>query len=293
MKLILKSQRRTKYNIAIKKNLDKIAKLYEDGQSISSISRDLLIDRQALTRLFKDNQIEIRGKHSYARKYDLNEYYFDVIDNEEKAYMLGFIYADGNNLFQTNRVQIELSKIDEGILQKFSQNLYGSQILKYRSRTNKNGKLFEYISLNLFSQHMSKQLAKLGVVERKSKKIEFPEWLGKSLQRHFIRGLIDGDGWIYLPNTNRASPFVGLICTRKMNDSLLELFSDELGIEGYLCKAHKQDVDVMCELRVKNYHRCKILLDWLYKGSTIYLDRKYKRYNDFLNVHKGLRQQNK
>ena len=31
------------------------------------------------------------------RKYKLNEEYFDNIDTPNKAYILGFLYADGNN----------------------------------------------------------------------------------------------------------------------------------------------------------------------------------------------------
>lgn len=31
------------------------------------------------------------------KKYELNENYFNVIDSHEKAYILGFIYADGYN----------------------------------------------------------------------------------------------------------------------------------------------------------------------------------------------------
>lgn len=233
------------------------------------------------------------GDFFYARKYGLNEYYFDVIDTEDKAYMLGFIYADGNNLFQTNRISIHLSKTDEEILKKFSQIVYGSEILKYNSRKNDKGIVFNYVSLNMYSKHMSQHLATLGVVERKSHKITFPKWLDKYLYRHFIRGLIDGDGWIYIPNDNRDSPNVGLICTRNINDFLKEYYDKEFGIKTYLTKAHKQDMDVMCEIRVKNYHQCKIFLDWLYKDSTIYLQRKYNLYQKFLCRYNNLREQNK
>ena len=140
---------------------------------------------------------------------------------------------------------------------------------------------------------MSQHLATLGVVEAKSHKIVFPEWLDKSLHKHFIRGLIDGDGWIYLAGTNRMSPHVGLICTRQINDKLSELFEKELGLKSYLCKANKQDMDVMCEIRIKNYHQTKILLDWLYKDATIYLKRKHDIYKNFLIRYDNLREQNK
>lgn len=293
MKLIPVKQRNTKANVLIDKHIEEITLLYEGGMSLTKIGKKLSIDRKALARLLKNNDIESRKGFSYARKYDLNEHYFDIIDTEEKAYILGFIYADGNNLFRLNRISIHLSITDEEILKKMSYIFYGEEVLKYNSRTNKDGKIFHYVWLNLFSKHMSQHLATLGVVEAKSHKIIFPEWLDKALYRHFIRGLIDGDGWIYLSNNYTNSPSVGLICTRQVNDFLKNYFEKELGLKAYLCKAHKQDVDVMCEIRIKNYHQSKILLDWFYGDATIYLQRKYKLYREFLGKYERLREQSK
>ena len=261
--------------------------------SLTKIGKKLSIDRKALARLLKNNNVESRKGFYYASKYNLNEHYFDVIDTEEKAYILGFIYADGNNLFKTNRVSIQLSIIDKEILQKFSKIMFDIENLKYRKNKNNKGIEFEYVSLNMYSKYMSRHLANLGVIERKSHFITFPEWLDKSLYRHFIRGLIDGDGWIYLPATNRMSPNVGLICTRQINDKLSIFFDKELGLKSYLCKAYKQDFEIMCEIRIKNYHQTKILLDWLYKDSTIYLKRKHDLYLKFINMYNNLREHNK
>ena len=268
-------------------------KMYLDGISVSKICEKTGLDRHNLSRRFKKDGLNVRKGFSYARKYNLNEHYFDVINTEEKAYMLGFIYADGNNLFKLNRIALKLAIIDKEILVKFSNIMFGEEVIKYEKRKNKQGKEFEYVILNYFSKYMSQHLATLGVVEAKSHKITFPQWLDKSLYRHFIRGMIDGDGWIYLPKSNRDSPNVGLICTRKMNDFLKEFYDKELDLKSYLVKAHKQDFDVMCEIRVKNYHQCKVFLDWLYKDATIYLQRKYNIYQDFLNRYDNLREQNK
>lgn len=288
-------QRNTKNNVLIDAQIDEINRLYQEGISLTKIGQQLGIHRKALTRLFKKNQVESRKGFSYARKYNLEEHYFDIIDTEDKAYMLGFIYADGNNFFKLNRIALKLSIIDKEILVKFSNIMFGEELIKYEKRKNKQGKEFEYVVLNYFSKHMSRHLATLGVVENKSHKITFPEWLDKSLYRHFIRGLIDGDGWIYLPKLkdNRNSPNVGLICTRKVNDFLKDYFDKELGLKSYLVKAHKQDMDVMCEIRVKNYHQCKIFLDWLYRDAAIYLQRKYDLYQDFMKRYENLREQNK
>jgi AraC-like DNA-binding protein len=287
-------QRNTKNNILIDLYINEINKFYNRGLSLTKISEKFGISRKSLTRLFKKNGVSSRKGFHYARKYNLNEHYLDVINTEEKAYMLGFIYADGNNLFKLNRISIHLSKKDEEILRKFSRILYnGDEIIKYTKIKNNKGKEFVYAWLNIYSKHMSKHIASLGVIERKSHKLVFPDWLDKSLYRHFIRGLIDGDGWIYIPHSNRDSPNVGLICTRQVNDTLKNIFEKELNLKSYIVKAYKQDINIMCEIRIKNYHQCKIFLDWIYNNATIYLERKYDLYKKFLNIWENLRKQNK
>jgi len=51
------------------------------------------------------------------RKYSLNENYFDEIDTSNKAYILGFLYADGYNNRINNTVVLSLFKQDREILE--------------------------------------------------------------------------------------------------------------------------------------------------------------------------------
>jgi len=257
-------------------------KLYLSGLSLSQICREKKIGRNNLARRFKKDKIEIRSCFSYSRKYLLKEDFFDAIDCQEKAYILGFIYADGSNSLKKRRVRISLAKRDVEILEKFSQILYGETILSYRQII-KNEKEYESVTLCLNSKHLSQQLFSLGVRENKSYDIEFPLWLDKNLYSHFLRGLIDGDGWISL--VKKDSPKVGLISSRKMNDFLKEFWLKELDIKAYLCKSNKQDFEKMCDIRLESYRSCKILLDWLYQDAKIYLERKYLLSQKFLDQY--------
>lgn len=72
------------------------------------------------------NTFEFYGlnkKDNIKRKYVLNENYFEKIDTQNKAYFLGFIYADGcvNEIKHT--LTITLKKEDEYILQDFLKEL--------------------------------------------------------------------------------------------------------------------------------------------------------------------------
>lgn len=280
-------QRETKANFQIRQHLAAINKLYNEGLSVSKIGVELGIDRKALARLFKNNGLETRPGFSYARKHILlDEHYFDAIDTEEKAYILGFIYADGNNLKQTNRICIQLNSKDRQILERFSNIIYGQEVLSEYSKTNQKGEVFHYTTFLIHSQHVSETLEKHGVVERKSKVIEFPQWLDEKLYRHFIRGIIDGDGCISIPK--KESPCVILISTTKMNDFIKDYLEKTLDIRSYRLKAYKQNIDEMYYLKVKNYAQVKKLLDWYYEGSTIHLERKFQLYQTVLEKYNAL-----
>ena len=59
--------------------------------SMDNIAINLNISDRAVRRVIKEEGINTRLKNRYI----LDENYFDCIDTESKAYILGFIYADG------------------------------------------------------------------------------------------------------------------------------------------------------------------------------------------------------
>ena len=76
-------------------------------------------------------------------KYYFNKNYFDIIDNSEKAYWLGFIWADGyvcKRKRKDNHIEydfkLSLSKIDSDHLEKFKKCLNSNHnILFYKLNT--------------------------------------------------------------------------------------------------------------------------------------------------------------
>ena len=51
------------------------------------------------------------------RRYNLDEEYFDNINSQNKAYILGFLYADGSNNPKKHTVSISLQEEDRYILE--------------------------------------------------------------------------------------------------------------------------------------------------------------------------------
>ena len=49
------------------------------------------------------------------RKHDFNQEFFDIIDTEEKAYILGFIYADGCNNRHPSTGELSIAQMERDI----------------------------------------------------------------------------------------------------------------------------------------------------------------------------------
>jgi hypothetical protein len=129
----------------------------------------------------------------------LDEHYFDEIDTPNKAYILGFLYADGYNNEVNHTIVLTLHEKDKDILEKIRKELKCEKPLYHISSVNKHdGKPRELESLILASKHMSETIKKWGLVPNKTFTLEFPKFLSDNLVCHFIRGYFDGDGcaWI-------------------------------------------------------------------------------------------------
>ena len=117
--------------------------------------------------------------------------YFENIDSHEKAYWLGFIFADGYVTGNGKRLQICLSTKDECIIDDLIEALGGDKKdKKYYGPYKTSGKQVHY---SIACEEMVKDLQKLGCTTKKSKTLRFPA-IDKMLYEGFILGYYDGDG---------------------------------------------------------------------------------------------------
>lgn len=71
--------------------------------------------------IIKRHGIPRRTTQSYTVIYITDENFFDTIDSEEKSYVLGFLYADGNNYVRevhSYEITCQLQLDDKCILEK-------------------------------------------------------------------------------------------------------------------------------------------------------------------------------
>lgn len=71
--------------------LEMIRDSAKQGQSYKQIAQNLGVSVQVVKRFADENDIKIH----YTISPDLEENFFEKIDSEEKAYVLGFLFTDG------------------------------------------------------------------------------------------------------------------------------------------------------------------------------------------------------
>jgi len=222
-------------------------------------------------------------------KFDIDDHFFDIIDSEEKAYILGFLYADGYNNNKYKRIKIDLQSDDENILVKIKHALqYTGEILHYDFKTKIfNGKEYKVkptSRLNLYSENLSNQLVDKGCIQNKTYKVDFPnnDILPIYLYNHFIRGLIDGDGhigyWIDNKKTGHKKFSLSLTGTTEIIHNVCKIIVEKFNCKPDLRSRFKDRDNNNLTMSICGNKVIEGILDWLYSDSNIYLDRKYNKY---------------
>lgn len=167
--------------------VQEIIRKYEGGKSARQLSFEYDAVDVTITSLLQRHGVFIRNRSDAKRTNQIKEDVFDII-TEESAYWIGFILADGNVYHPKKRskqLNIGLAERDWEHLEKFKRFVGSNKSLYY----NKGG-----VFLSIYSNRIVEKLAEYGIVPRKSKIAKVPEILKNN--RHFWRGMVDGDGWI-------------------------------------------------------------------------------------------------
>ena len=254
---------------------EKVAELvsnYLSGEfTQNELSKKFEISTITITRIMNSKGYNDRGITRSNKKYIItNENFFETIDTPQKAYWLGFVVADGYISISDNRFGIELAKKDKDHLIKFKNALESNKGLEERKRK---GRLTAY-QFRLSSKKIINDLSELGITGNKTYNMKsMLKKLDKDLQSHYLRGVFDGDGCIYLP--------------KKKNDCVISLTGK---YEVLLDFAKFFNLDISrIKTKTTNHvialsgnRQCFKILSILYQDTdeSIRLDRKYEIFND-------------
>lgn len=250
--------------------------------NLRQISNKYKICKKLSSKILKRNNIQIKHTN-YQRKHKIiNEKYFKTIDTEEKAYFLGLLWADGCNHIgkNVNHIVISLQERDKELIEKLCDKIFENRnVIQYVIKNNKDGcKRQNQYYLRICSKPMSLDLLNLGMVPRKSLILEWPKNLPENLIQHFVRGYLDGDGSISF-NNNSENFLVGFSSSHKFCEQLNSYFTNKLNIKFSVSRK-----EPISNLKIHGNLKSKKFLDWLYCNATIYLSRKFAKYQELNNL---------
>ena len=265
--------------------LDMVDKYTNNKISTHKLSTMFGIGQATVYRILTRRGVEIRSRSENGpnHTYTYNESFFDYIDTEEKAYFFGILYADGNTNRDAPSITIKLQEDDYSVLQKLNSLIStNNRPLIYEQK--KNSKHKNTYLLTIRNAHIKEVLVSYGMVPRKSLIKIFPEVILNSSEdiiRHFIRGYFDGNGFIGIyDNANKSGKYVStcISTTLEMCNSIKEIYKQYLNIDCYIEKSDKTNDANNYKIWVYGKDRILTVLDWMYKDSTIKMERKYNKY---------------
>lgn len=254
------------------------------------------IDSTIISRRIRMGWTEDRlfQKMNPSPRYSFNKYYFDAIDDEHKAYWLGFIWCDGYMAIRdrNNRISYEfklsLSEMDASHLEKFNKDINGNYKIHYYDMS-PSGFATKYKEARLLitNQHFGQTLVeKYGLIPQRSDCSKILKCIPEHLIKHFIRGVIDADGSFYKyritekgHNVDKYRVSIGT------NEDIVRFIENHLmnnGIinvtERKLYQRHEGQDGEYKTLEISSKTQALNILRYIYKDASIYLDRKYQKY---------------
>lgn len=261
--------------------LEIIEKYNEVSYTIKDLAKEFNRDISTIRRLLKENGVELKRVAPKHRKYSFDESFLDIIDTQDKAYFLGWMYSDGYNTRHKNTCGIHIQHGDIYILEYFKSIFNYDGKIKIELRSKKNNKHKDMCKLEFFGQKMCDRLAELGCVQAKSLILKFPteNQIPEHLIPHFIRGYFDGDGNIQPRFTKNGtmSIRVRIVSNIDFCESLSKYLSEKLNINSTLYIPHEGTSTRM--LTINN--GSELFMEWIYKDSNLLLKRKYDTFIEY------------
>lgn len=256
--------------------------------TLSEVSQIFGVNPDSLSANIKKCGLQITDRQHVPQ---FEEAIFDNIDNEEKAYWLGFIYADG--YIQSNSCscfrhifELVVKEDDKCHLLKFNTFMKHKKENLKLGKYVRDGREFYRWRWIVANKNLWNVLNGYGCTPQKSLTLLFPSeaiFSDRDLIRHFIRGYFDGDGsmGIYVRN-GRVVDSCSVVGTK----DFIETLSSFLPVKGYV-RHNKRHDDNTNEL-IFSSKKARLVMLYLYKDATIYLERKYKIYKDMCRRHEKL-----
>lgn len=259
---------KNKYQVVSDVELPQLIDLYNYGFSSVELSEFYNCDKSSLLRILNLEGVEVKTHKElkFYRGYTINEDAFSDLETEESAHFYGWLLTDG--WVTKANIGIELSSKDEELLVNLKDYLQSSNSIHRRSRVvKKTGNISNMASFKFSHEVIFDRLKALGLSENKSLKEICPD--NFKLNRHFWRGVVEGDGHI------AKSSYSVEVCGGEQLTKDFAAFCKSIDPEAnvYMSRNGKMFV-----AKVGKKSTTKLVLDELYRDCSLKLSRKYNVY---------------
>jgi len=239
--------------------------------SLQDIANDFDCTKVYIAKLMKSYNIPRRSKSNarklavaqgkiigHSRNY-VNEKFFDKW-SDEMAYVLGFLYADGCITHNTISASQKEPEILFKVLKAMDSNC------KVRESNTR-----EIFAFHLCDEYLSNSAREKGLIERKSLTMTYPN-IPEEYERHFIRGLWDGDGSIMIGKN--GYPSVSFVCGSL---EFITMLKERLEYHGMRVGNVNPDHNAY-KIRLSGFEQCDKMGNFFYLGvDELYLNRKHEK----------------
>jgi hypothetical protein len=241
-----------------KLTLQSLVELYNDDE----IAQHYNVSAIVVQRLRLEYRIMRNRTHT------LNEHFFDALDTQDKAYIFGFIAADGHVSKDGKFTTINITEDDRPLLEDIKIAMDSTAPIHIRQPGKGSYANSKPIArLDLCSMYLVKKLNLLGLQHDKSITLTYPD-VPASFESHFIRGFFDGNGTI-------TDTYFNVVSTLPFLQGLLAAFQSNVKCNLHL-NPHSRSPHV--HILRGNGKDAAEAIQWMYHDAHLKLQRKYEKY---------------
>lgn len=268
------------YILSREETLELYNNYYVNGISSCKLAEMFGHTHKYYLNAFHKEGLEVRNNKINSRKYTVNHNYFNKIDSHEKAYWLGFIYADGY-ISSTNgkRFGLSLAIKDKEHLEKLKNCLESNYPVNEFEQHCGYSVGSKYCRLLISSDSIYDNLLKYGVYEHKTNILESPN-IDEQFYPSFILGYFDGDGSIFLNKAKFPFYSINIVGTDNILTFIHNYFLNNKLVDKNINIEKRKENQTVSYIRYGGNILVEKILDNLYTNinSDLPLKRKYNLY---------------